>query len=75
MNNTELREYLKKHTNMTKYDIDRHIKDGIFVYTNDTEGLKEFLQDWIAALCDEEDVADAWQKMYIVGEYRMDFVL
>lgn len=75
MNNAELKIYLTENTNMSEHDIDRHIADGIMVYSNDAEGFKAFVQDWTASLNDGEDAADAWKELEVVGDYRMEFCL
>lgn len=75
MNNAELKIYLTSNTNMSEHDIDRHIADGIMVYSNDAEGFKVFVYDWTASLNDEEDAADAWKELEVVGDYRMEFYL
>lgn len=75
MNSAELKKYLAEHTNMTERDIDKHINDGITVYSNDDAGYSEFKENCINALCDEDDVPDMWNELDVVGDYRMDFVL
>ena len=75
MNNAELKIYLTNNTNMSEHDIDKHIADGIMVYSNDSEGFKAFVQDWTASLNDEEDAADAWKELEVIGDFRMEFYL
>lgn len=75
MNNNELKALLKENTNMSEKDIDRHIADGIMVYSNDEKGYDDFKEDKIAGLCDEDEIAGDWDSLDIVGEYRMDFCL
>ena len=75
MNNTELKIYLANNTNMSEHDIDRHIADGIMVYSNAAEGFKAFVQDWTASLNDEEDAAEAWKELEVIGDFRMEFYL
>lgn len=67
--------YLSKHTHMLKNEIKRQIIDGVSVYQNNPFGLDEFKTDWIASLCDEEEAAEAWKRLDVVGNYRFDWAL
>lgn len=75
MTNLELKKLLQTKTNMSDRDIDRHIADGIFVYSNDESGYNEFKAERLASLFDEEDIAPDWDRLDIVGDYRLDFIL
>nr|DAQ42581.1 MAG TPA: hypothetical protein [Caudoviricetes sp.] len=73
MTNEKLFELLKKETNMTDHDIQKHIKDGIVIYEDNEDGFVDFKNDALAGLNDEEDIPDMWDKLEIVGDYRMVF--
>lgn len=75
MTNEKLFELLKKETNMTDHDIHKHIEDGILVYENTESGFEDFKNDALAGMNDEEDIPDMWDKLDIIGDYRMDFAL
>ena len=75
MTNAELKMLLQAHTNMSNRDIDRHIRDGIMVYSNNESGYNEFKADRLANLFDEEDIAPDWDRLDIVGDYRLEFIL
>lgn len=75
MTNEKLFELLKKETNMTDHDIQNHIEDGILVYENTESGFENFKNDALAGMNDEEDIPDMWDKLDIIGDYRMDFAL
>lgn len=73
MTNEQLFKLLKKETYMTDHDIQKHIKDGIVIYEDSEDGFADFKNDALAGLNDEEDIPDMWDKLEIVGDYRMDF--
>ena len=75
MTDEKLYELLKKETNMTENDIKKHIDDGISVYENNNVGYEDFKEEALANLNDEEDIPEMWEKMDIIGDYRMDFEL
>ena len=50
MTNEKLFELLKKETNMTDHDIQKHIEDGIMVYENTEAGFADFRNVCIFAL-------------------------
>lgn len=71
----DVRAMLKCNTNMSKYDIERHVKDGVLIYEN----FDEFREECLAGLMDEEDIQRAWDTldtmMYQGKSYKVDFVL
>lgn len=76
MTNEEIKTMLKENTNMTDYDINRHIKDGVMVY----DDFDEFRQEMIGCFIDDEDeIKSAWERMdemnFCGKTYRVDFVL
>lgn len=73
MTNEKLFALLKKETNMTDNDIQKHIEDEIMVYENTEAGFADFRNDALAGLNDEEDIQEMWDGLDIVGDYRMDF--
>ena len=73
MTNEKLFELLKKETNMTDHDIQKHIEDGIMVYENTEVGFADFRNDALTGLNDEEDIPEMWDELDIIGDYRMDF--
>ena len=75
MTNEKLFALLKKETNMTDDDIQKHIEDGIMVYENTEAGFADFRNDALAGLNDEEDIPEMWDGLDIVENYRMDFAL
>lgn len=75
MTNEKLFELLKKETNMTESDIMKHIEDGIMIYENNAAGFSEFRENEIEGMNDEEDIPEMWDKLDIIGDYRMDFSL
>lgn len=75
MSEREIREVLKKNTNMTDHDIRRHIKDGIFYYKNNSEGKQEFINECLSALMDEEEAEKAWEELEVIGDFKVDFAL
>lgn len=75
MINEKLFELLKKETNMTDNDIQKHIECGIAVYDNNEAGFIEFRDDALAGMNDEEEIPDMWDKLDIIGDYRIDFAL
>ena len=60
---------------MTESDIKKHIEDGISVYENNEAGYKDFKEEALGNLNDEEDIPEMWEKMDIIGDYRMGFAL
>ncbi len=81
MSGRELFEFLKKNTNMTEKEIQRDIDAGAMVYSNDVEGFKEFFDNCVGALCDEEDIPDMWVNLELIKDVdtknsiRVDWVL
>lgn len=75
MNNEEVKAYLGKHTNMSKYDIERHIRDGYEMYPNNGKGYTEFADNLLAALFDVEDVPECWEQLEVIGDYKFDWTL
>ena len=75
MTGAELRTYLVEHTKMSMYDIDKHLKDGIFVYEDNLNGYMQFKADCLGGLLDEEEVPNLWGKLEKVGEFRMEYAL
>lgn len=75
MTNEKLFELLKKETNMTESDIMKHIEDEIMIYENNAAGFSEFRENAIEGMNDEEDIQEMWDRLDIVGDYRMDFSL
>ena len=75
MTNVKLFELLKKETNMTDRDIQKHIEDGIMVYENTEAGFSDFRNDALSGLNDAEDIPEMWDELDIIGDYRMDFSL
>lgn len=75
MSEREIRELLKNNTNMTDYDICRHIKDGVFCYKNSGDGKKEFINECLSALMDEEEAEEAWEDLEVIGNFKVDFAL
>ena len=75
MTNSEIREMLKSNTNMSDFDIARHIEDGVMVYSS----YDEYRDECIASLCDEDEIAEMWEsleEMEFNGEtVKVDFVL
>ena len=59
----------------TDAEIQTHVKDGVYWYTN----YEDFLADWIAGFCAPEEAPDAWDKLdraTVDGvEYRYDVAL
>ena len=70
-----IKKLLKANTNLTDKEIEKHIEDGVIVYSS----FEEFESNWIAGLNDKEDALDGWNKldkMELDGkEYRVDFAL
>lgn len=75
MTGAELRAYLIKHTKMSIHDIDKHLKEGIFVYEDSLNGYMRFKADCVGGLLDEEEIPNLWKKLDVIGAYRMEFVL
>ena len=75
MTGAELRTYLIERTKMSVQDIDKHLKDGIFVYEDNLNGYIQFKADCVGGLLDEEEIPGLWKKLEKIGEYRMEFVL
>lgn len=75
MTNEKLFELLKRKTNMTDHDIQKHIEDGIMVYENTEAGFADFRNDALAGLNDEEDIPEMWDELDIIGDYRINFSL
>lgn len=69
----EKKKLLRKHTNLTEREIQKHLKDGVFFYPNNNDGYKAFFDECIAGLFDEEDISEMWEVMNIVGDYRGRF--
>lgn len=75
MTDEELRTLLKTYTNMTDWEISRHIKDGIEFYTDDEAGFEEFKTNWVGCFNDEDDAEDVWNDFDVMGGYRLSFAL
>ena len=79
MKTEEIRKILATGTNMTERDIERHIKDGVFVYDNTEAGYKEYERECIAGLNDPEDIPEMWESLETVASdgksYKIDFTL
>ena len=79
MKTEEIRKILATGTNMTERDIERHIKDGVFVYDNTEAGYKEYERECIACLNDPEDIPEMWKSLETVENgaksYKIDFAL
>ena len=75
MNNEEVKAYLGEHTNMSKYDIERHVQDGYVMYRNDGQGYTECASDLLAAQYDVEDVSKYWEQLEVIGDYKFDWTL
>lgn len=75
MNDSELKDYLLRHTNMTEHDIELHIHDGVRCYPNNGAGYVEFSRDLLAMLFDVDDIPKCWDELEIIGDYRFDWTL
>ena len=76
MTNEEIYTLLKEHTNKSEHDIKPHIKDGVWVYKNNEEGFKDYREEVIAGLeDDEEEIKRGWEGLEVVGDYRVDYAL
>lgn len=79
MKTEEIRKILATGTNMTECDIERHIKDGVSVYDNTDAGYKDYEQECIAGLSDQEEIPEMWEKLETVESdgksYKIDFIL
>lgn len=79
MKTEEIRKILATGTNMTERDIERHIKDGVSVYDNTDTGYKDYEQECIAGLSDQEEIPEMWEKLETVESdgksYKIDFIL
>ena len=79
MKTEEIRKILATGTNMTERDIERHIKDGVYVYDNTEAGYKEYERECIAGLNDPEDIPEMWESLETVESdgkiYKIDFAL
>lgn len=74
MTDLEIKTYLAKHTNMSEYDINRHIKDGVAAYKNTEDGFCEYRRSFSGSFEDEE-ITKSWSRLDIIGDYRMEFIL
>ena len=75
----EIRKILATGTNMTERDIERHIKDGVYIYDNTEAGYKEYERECIAGLNDPEEIQEMWGNLETVENgaksYKIDFAL
>lgn len=72
----EKRDFLSHKTNMTKSDIERTIKNGMSIYTDDKSGFKEFFNELAAGGDDDEESArNAWGNLEKIDGFRFDFYL
>ncbi|MCQ2609153.1 MAG: hypothetical protein MJ197_10770 [Bacteroidales bacterium] len=62
---------------MSQADIEKHIKEGVYVYAEEEKA--DFVQNCIACMCDEEEAGKMWENMEKVTHegkaYRVDFCL
>ena len=70
----EKEEILKKYTNMSEYDIKKHIQNGVCFYTNNENGYKAYFDECVVGLNDEDEIPDMWNALDVIGDYRVDFV-
>lgn len=82
MTDKELFEFLKKNTKLTDSEIESDLKAGTMYYPDNEEGYKEFYDNCIAGLFEEEDIIDMWDRCLEVVKdldtkesYRFDWVL
>ena len=75
MNNEEIRAFLKRNTNMSDHDINKHLADGVSAYQNSTAGYEEYKQACLGGLYDEDEISGMWDKLETIGEYKFDWVL
>lgn len=82
MTEKELFRFLQKNTLLTDSEIERDLKAGATYYPDNEEGYKEFHDNCVAGLCDEEDIQDMWNRCLEVikdldtkESYRFDWVL
>lgn len=72
----EKRDFLSHKTNMVKADIERAIKNGMGIYTDDESGFKEFFNELAAGGDDDEAGARyTWDKLEKIDGFRFDFYL
>lgn len=72
----EKRDFLSRKTNMVKSDIERAIKRGMDIYTDDESGFKEFFDELAACGDDgEESARRAWDKLERIDGFRFEFYL
>lgn len=72
----EKRDFLRHETNMTDRDIERVIKNGMSIYTDDEKGFKEFFKGLAVGGDDDEDGARyTWDKLERIDGFRFDFYL
>ena len=72
----EKRDFLRRKTNMPDRDIERAIKNGMGIYTDDEKGFKAFFDELAVGGDDDEDGARyAWDKLERIDGFRFDFYL
>ena len=78
-NNEMAKRIMESDSHYTKYDIQRHLKDGITVYEDNEEEKETFVSNCEAGCIDRETAIDMWNDLYTARyegkTYRMDFVL
>lgn len=72
----EKRDFLTHKTNMVKSDIERAIKNGMDIYTDDEKGFEEFFKNLASSGDNDEDGArHAWGNLEEIDGFRFDFYL
>lgn len=70
----EKRDFLSHKTSMVKSDIERAIKNGMDIYTDDEEGFREFSES-LASSGVEDGARHAWGRLEEIDGFRFDFYL
>ena len=71
----ELVDFLASNTNETNKEIKRDIENGSVAYSNDDFGMEEFITDnshWGDSI---RELIDTWEKLQIIGDFRVDWVI
>ena len=71
-----IKELLKENTKMSEHDINKHLKDGTFIY----ESYEHFESNCVAGGFDLDEIPEMWDKLLPVTdaagkEYKIDFCL
>lgn len=71
----ELASFLVLNTNETDEEIKRDIENGSVAYSNDDSGMREFITDnshWGDSI---RELIDTWERLQIIGDFRIDWVI